>query len=401
MDEQNLHEALRNLSPPDAAAAEERAGQLVRAAHARRPARRRRRPRRTATLIACLIAGATTLTAVQGAAVARWASVTLRDWVAGRPSHKPAALGALPGDGRLLVSSGRDAWIVGQGLTRPIAQTSGDPVSWSAFGNFVACACGDRLEAIALDGRLAWTERFASPVLAPVWSPDGNRIAFVVGRELYVTEADGTRARGLRPIRGNPAAAVAAWRPGPSHELAVADRPGRLDLIDTDTDRDLASVPSRAGLVSLGWSSDGRRLLAATTGGLRVYDARGQLISRATTPPGEAVTAAQISPTGRQLAYVITQTDGLQLAALAPVANPDQGRGLLDGQALGDLQFAPDGRWLLVGWHRLDSWMFFTTGPGQIETRQITGVAARLGHGEPIVVGWCCQVARPPDPPGH
>jgi hypothetical protein len=389
MDDGTLIDGLRSLTAPDAADAQARARQLVLAAHAARLPRRRHR-RWFVAAIACVVAAGAPLTAVQGAALARWARDTLRG--GSRPNGPPAKLVALPGGGRLLVSTGADAWVVGQGLTRPVEHTAGGAVSWSAFGNYIACACGDRLQAIALDGRVAWTERYGAPVRAPVWSPDGQRIAFVVDDDLYVTAADGSRARGLRSIPKG-ATAMVAWRPGPWHQLAVDDGPSRAAVIDADSGRAVAGVSIGRDPVSIGWSSDGDRLLVAAARRLRVYTSRGRPLAEIAAPVGAAITAAQIAPSGRQVAYVISQPDGRQQAVLTSVAGSQASRVLLVGASLDDLRFSPDGRWLLVGWHELDSWLFFTTTAGRTQVRQIAGVSARVGHGEPVVDGWCCQPA--------
>jgi putative pyrroloquinoline-quinone binding quinoprotein len=387
VDDRTLIDGLRSLPAPDAAGAQARARRLVVAAHAvHRPRRRRRRW--VVAAIACAVVAGAPLTAVQGAAVARWARDTLRG--GSRPSGPPAVLGALPGGGRLLVSTGADAWIVGQGLTRPVAHTAGGAVSWSAFGNYVACACGDRLQAIALNGRVAWTEQYRAPVRTPVWSPDGQRIAFSVGNELYVTAADGTRAHGLRPVRGA-SATLTAWRPGLPHQVAVADGPGRLAVIDADDGRAIATISIARDPLGVAWSSNGNRLLVVAAQQIRVYSPNGQLIAEVAAPTGAMFTAAQIAPSGRQLAYLISQPDGRQRVVLRSVAGPAASHVLLVGASLGDLRFSPDGHWLLVGWHELDSWLFFTTAAGTNQVRQITGVSARLGRGEPVVDGWCCE----------
>jgi hypothetical protein len=396
VDDRELIAALRSLPAPDAAATSARARDLVLAAHAGRHVepRRRRRQRWLTAAAATLAMAVGGFAAVQGPAVAHWAQQAWRASI-GAGGGRPAAATALPGGGRLLVSTGIDAWVVGQGLTRPVGHTAGGDVSWSAFGNYVACACGKTLDAVALNGRVAWTERYALPVESPLWSPDGNRIAFGVGRELYVTVGNGTGARGLRPIPAGSLLSVAAWRPGTGHELAVNDAPGRVSVIDTDTDRDVAHVTVGRDPVSVGWSANGRRLLVATSRTLRVYAASGGLIAELPTPRGAVISAAQIAPSGHRVAYLVDEANGRQEALLASVGPEPASRLLLVGTALGDLYFSPDGGWLLVGWHELDSWMFFTTGPGRAEVRQISHVAAHVGAAEPVVAAWCCA-ARPP-----
>jgi hypothetical protein len=69
---------------------------------------------------------------------------------------------------------------------------------------------------------------------------------------------------------------------------------------------------------------------------------------------------------------------------------------LLDGTTLGGgLLFSPDGRWLLVAWNELDSWMFFTTGT-PTRVRQISHVTAHFGSAEPVATAWCCTPRPPP-----
>jgi dipeptidyl aminopeptidase/acylaminoacyl peptidase len=392
MDDAALRDALRSLPAPDAAAAQARSRELVRAAHAgRRPARHRsRRPRWAAGAIAGAVAICVALTAAQGAPLGRW----VRDALRSSGGQRSAELVTLPGGGRLLVSTGRGAWIAGQGVTRAVGHTGG-VVSWSAFGRYVACACGDSLQAVALNGRVAWRERFTAHVNTPTWSPDGNRIAFGVGHELHVTAGDGTGARVVRA--GGHASAVlglASWRPGTGHELAVHDAVGRVSLIDTDRDRYVTHVKIGRHAVSVTWSADGRRLLAASQQTARVYDAGGRVVASEHAPAGAVIRAAALAPSGREIAFLLSERGGRQEALLRTVGGGRPDRVLLAGGQLGDLQFSPDGRWLLVGWRDLDSWIFFTTAAGPTEVRQIGHVARRLGDGEPVVAAWCC--AAPP-----
>ncbi len=393
MNDRRLVDELRSLPAPDAAAAQARGRELVLAAHAGRPPARRRRCGWTAAALAWVIAAGVLLSAVQGPAVARWVGDALQ----GSRGQQRAALATLPGGGRLLVGTDRGAWITGQGLTRGVGHTDG-VVSWSAFGHYIACACGRTLRAVALDGRVVWTEPFAGAVSRPTWSPDGNRIAFGVGGVLHVSAGDGSGGRAVRVGgRGVSLVALAAWRPGGRHELAIHDVAGRVSMIDTDGGRLVTRVAIGPRAVSLGWSSDGRRLLAASAREARVYDGGGRLVAVEHPPGGTTVLAAQLSPSGRQIAYVLRQPDGREEAVLRYVEGHQAGRVLLAGGVLGDLLFSPDGRWLLVGWRDLDSWMFYTTGPGRTEVRQVSHVAARLGNGKPVVAAWCCG---PPSPAG-
>ena len=100
---------------------------------------------------------------------------------------------------------------------------------------------------------------------------------------------------------------LAVRGPGPGHELAVHDAPGRVSLIATENGRYLARFPIGRQAVSLGWSRDGQRLLAASAQTARLYDSGGRLIAIKHPPSGSAIRAAQLSPAGRQIAYLLTQ----------------------------------------------------------------------------------------------
>jgi hypothetical protein len=163
-----------------------------------------------------------------------------------------------------------------------------------------------------------------------------------------------------------------------------------VSLIAADGGRLVARMASGGRTVSIGWSRDGARLLVAAGGAVRVFDGAGRLVAIVHPPAGSRVRTAAISPSGRQIAALVGRPGGGQEALISPVGGGGRDQVLLAGEDLGDLFFSPDGHWLLVGWHRLDSWLFFTTTPGRAQVRQVTHVAARVGTGEPVVAGWCC-----------
>ena len=396
MDEQRLRAHLRDADVPDAAAAQLRARALVTRAHADRP---RRRPSGLLTarlaIAAAFVLTVVAVTAVRGpSAVAHWVGKTLRI-TAAKPVHAtPVSITNLPGGGRLLVTAGTQTWLVGDGHTQRVPGVSGS-VTWSAFGRYLAFAQDRQLSAADLTGRVVWTERFAAPVSAPSWSPDGNRIAFRVGAKLHVTAGNGTvshavrRAHASRPVDAR--SVMPAWRPGAAHVVAVVDRPTRITVVNTDTGAPIWRVHAPARTFALSWSADGRRLLAVGRGQTRLFGPSGQLLWQWSAAHGTSYRAGVISPSGRQIALLRSDGHSHDTAELRTTHSP--ARVLTSALDLGDLTFSPDGRWLLVGWHRADSWLFFATAAADRRVRQITHVAGRLNSGQPVVEGWCC--ARP------
>jgi WD40 repeat protein len=61
---------------------------------------------------------------------------------------------------------------------------------------------------------------------------------------------------------------------------------------------------------------------------------------------------------------------------------------------ISDVAFAPDGRWLLVGWRDADQWVFLHLHDAHV--RAVSGVGAQFSPGTPRrstfprVRGWCC-----------
>jgi TolB protein len=99
----------------------------------------------------------------------------------------------------------------------------------------------------------------------PVWSPDGEKIAFTSDRELrydvYVMDADGTNLRRLTHDRADDYAP--AWSPDGTRMVFTSDRTGNEDLFIMDADgrnaRNLTNHP--ASDYRAAWSPDGRRLV--------------------------------------------------------------------------------------------------------------------------------------------
>ena len=401
MNEDRARELLRDRPAPDEAAAEERAWRVVKAGLAEQePVRRVRRPRRFAVaataLLALLAAGLTP----PGQAVAEW----LRDAV--RPGRDDArqALSSLPADGRLLVTSARGPWIVERNGSKRLLGAYED-ASWSPQGLFVVVTRGHEVIALEPGGRPRWSVARAGRVRAARWSPDGFRIAYHAGGDLRVVAGDGTGdallARGTGP-------APSAWWPGNAHRLAYVDAgDSRVVVRDTDSGRVVWRSAPGGPVSELAWSSDGRRLLAVGPQLVRQFDARGRLMGSLPLPSGNRAQTAAFHPGRDEFALVSHDraADRSRLEVVRLRSSGARSQVLLAGAgAFGDVEWSPDGRWLLVAWRAADQWVFVRTGdrsqPAE-RLRTVGNIASQFdpGAGEarfPRLAGWCCPpVGRP------
>jgi Tol biopolymer transport system component len=138
--------------------------------------------------------------------------------------------------------------------------------------------------------------RAPGPSTAPVWSPDGQRIAFVRqtgdDTQIYIMNADGGSQRPL--TTGGGRVASPAWSPDGQHLVFTATRDGVSQIVAMQSDgsrrRDLA--PSRRDQRSPAWSPDGQLIafLSRASPGqfdLYVIGANGQNLRQIPTPgPG-------------------------------------------------------------------------------------------------------------------
>ena len=145
MEPERLERLLHDAAAPDEDAARERARDRVVAAYEQRPLRPRV-TRRAPVAIAAAIAALAVAVSPPGNAVADW----VRDAVglkAKAPAGGESTAESLPSGGRLLVTSGGTAWIVGRdGTRRRLGAWSG--ASWSPQGLFVVVWRGRRLAAL-------------------------------------------------------------------------------------------------------------------------------------------------------------------------------------------------------------------------------------------------------------
>ena len=346
--------------------AEERAWEIVRAAHAERaPARRRFRAAPVLVLAAAGAAVAVAVLSPPGRAVVDAVRRSLG------VQHAAPALFRLPTSGRVLASGAGGAWIVsGDGSKRllgPYAQAA-----WSPHALYVLAAGGDELAAMEPDGTVHWT--LARPGVSRVaWggTRTNTRVAYLSGGRLHVVGGDGKgdlRLGAGAPVRP-------AWRPSHPEQLVLAwvTAAGRI-VVGTPGKTPLWRSPRylpRPRL--LAWSPDGRTLAVAT--GIQLFLLNGR--------------------TGVSVGFALA---GIRALAYAPDGRlaVERGRSLLlvgrDGarttlfsapSVLSGLAWSPNGRWLLTSLPRADQWVFV----GPHEVKAVSNVRGQFG-GAVRLDGW-------------
>lgn len=398
MNEDRLRALLRDEPIPGATEAERRGRVLLERAYAeRRPAGRPVLPRLAVALAAAALLAALLLSPA-GAAV--------RDWIGdvftvGVRNAQPA-LTDVPGGGRLLVQSSRGPWVVQPDGSRRLLGRY-ENASWSPHGLFVATVSGHTLSAVEPDGTPHWSVSAAGRVGDPRWSPSGFRIAYRAGRSLHVVRADG---RGDRLL--GPAAPIApAWFPLGTHVLAYVDAARRLRLVETDTERTLASITASAGITALDWSADGRALLEGSPHGLWLRPLHLDKLAASirlgnarpvSLPDGALVRAAAFAPRQHTVAVLVERRGRSSPRSEALLIDADGGprrRLFAVSGRLSQLAWSPDGRRLLLAWPAANQWLFVpTSGRGHLQAvGNISSVFSPGLRGPapfPRVEGWCC-----------
>ena len=365
---------LERIEIPGEHEARERAWAVVAAAFAEhRPAPRRSHVPRVAAIAIALAALAAALASPPGRAV-----IDRVRQAVGAERAQPA-LFSLPAPGKLLVASDEGIWVVQEDGSRRLL---GDyrEATWSPFGRFVAAVRENELAALEPDGDVRWT--LARPgVRSPSWTgtESDTRIAYVDRTGIRLVAGDGTGDRLLVPGgRGR-----LAWRPGAGFVLAYASI-REVRVLDIDTGRTLWRAQRRpAGPVTtVEWSSDGRRLLVLSPQALKVYDARGRIVDRNDPSEGWPDVDAAFQPGTHRVA--IARVHGSQSTVFG-------WRTLFNGFGeFRDLEWSPDGLWLLVSWPTADQWVFVGAGPGK-RIRAVSNVSEQFrSRSFPRVEGWCC-----------
>lgn len=421
-----LGEALREAAVPERTDAEERGRRVVTAAFEQRragrfsvPGGRKGAPRERGGRVPSLprLALGLALTTLLAALLLSPAGAAVRDWVGdtfttSTPRPEPT-LARVPGGGRLLVQTGEGPVVVQpDGSRRLLGDYEG--ATWSPHGLFVAAVKKRSLSALEPDGTPRWSVTAAQRVAVPRWSPSGERIAYRSGFDLRVIAGDGTEDRllagstaaGTSPdARVSPAYVPPAWSPTGEDALAYVTGAGRLRILDSETGAVLAAAPTLQRITWMDWADGGRKILEASPGALRLrpiwragHPSRPALGNAhgLPLPPGATVNDAALAPQSPLVAASITHWRKHGTYSEVIVFRPGQGeRTLLSVPgSLGQVEWSPDGRRLLVAWPGANQWLFLPLGRGK--GRAIANISRAIAPSGrptsfPFIEGWCCQ----------
>lgn len=411
-----LNRALWDAPIPEPADAEERGQQIIAAAYAERQSEERTAPASHLPSLPRLALGLALATLLAGLLLSP-AGAAVRDWVddaftASTPRPEPT-LARVPGGGRLLVQTGEGPVVVQPDGSRTLLGDY-EGATWSPHGLFVAAVKKRTLSAMEPDGTQRWSITAAQRVAAPRWSPSGERIVYRSGFDLRVIAGDGSEDRllagstaaGTPPdARISPAYVPPAWSPTGEDALAYVTGAGRLQVLDSESGAVLAAAPALQRITWMDWADGGRRILEASPGALRLRP-----VLPAGNPPRPALGAAHLLP--------LPPRASMNDAALAPqspivaasithwrkhgtysevlVFRPGRDAQTLISVpgSLGQVEWSPDGKRLLVAWPGANQWLFLPLGRGR--GRAIANISRAIApSGRPTsfpeLAGWCCR----------
>ena len=310
------------------------------------------------------------------------------------------SLFSLPAKGRLLVESARGPWIVNADGSRrllgPYRQAS-----WSPRGRFVVAASANQLVALQRDGRTRWALARRG-VRHPRWggSETDTRVAYLSERSLRVVAGDGS---GDRRLVAAVADVAPAWKPGGEHQIAYVTPGGAVRVADADS-----------GKVRAGWrdgrphqlvfSADGNLIAARAVREIGVYTVHGFRRTTLDAPPATRITGASFSPLEPTLAYVTYDSAaGTSTVWTAESGGARRPREVFSGLGpMTDVEWSPDGRWLVVAWESADQWVFIRPGDGDGPAKIVarSSISRQLGASAqrpfPSLAGWVEAVAGAP-----
>src|SRR5437763_3937229 len=168
---------------------------------------------------------------------------------------------------------------------------------------------------------------------------------------------------------------------------------------DADGGVTMWSARPGVGVRELAWSPDGQHLLVLLSQKALLYDARGRVVWARRAPDGGPVLDGALSPDGRKLAIVFGGASGGVMVVDLQASHVGIRR-VLAGSGLGQADWSPDGRWLVIGWPAANQWVFVRV----VGVPRISAVSriAQQFSGEatstfPRLEGWCCSAGTKGD----
>ena len=216
----------------------------------------------------------------------------------------------------------------------------------------------------------------------------------------------GSTAAGTPPdARISPAYVPPAWSPSGKDALAYVTGAGRLRILDSETGAVLTAAPALGRITWMDWADGGRKILEASPGTIRLrpvlptgQPSRPALgkARRLRLPPRATVNDAALAPQTPLVAASITHWREHGTYSEVLVFRPGRGpRTLLSVPgSLGQVEWSPDGKRLLIAWPGANQWLFLPLGRGK--GRAIANISKDIApSGRPTsfpqLEGWCCR----------
>ncbi len=210
-----------------------------------------------------------------------------------------------------------------------------------------------RLEVADSDGENPFIAlRSSEPVISPVWSPDGSRVAYVSFENkkpvVYVQDLASNHRMAVANFKGSNSAP--AWSPDGLRLAIALSREGITQIFQINADgSDLRRLTNSSAIdTEPCYSPDGRTIYFTSdrSGGPQIYrmNAEGGDVRRITFNGSYNISPA-ISPDGRMLTY-ISRRDGRFQVHVLDLASSQETR-LSDGPRDESPSFAPNGRYIM------------------------------------------------------